>query len=85
MLQHREKLLRQKFGPNLTPLTHRLGFCGIMGETVVSREYYTRLIHECEQAIDDARHAIFHGAVANSFFVIFDSQVRCHRPYVSSS
>jgi Cytosolic domain of 10TM putative phosphate transporter len=75
-VQHREKSLREKHGDKFTPLTHRTGWCGICGARVESRRHYLAEIRRCESQIDEERHKTFNTAVANSFFVIFDSQAR---------
>lgn len=88
-MQHREeraaeRQLRPRYGDawrthrreaDVAPLTHRTGFCGCVGERVASRQHYLDAIERCEASIDKARHDTINGAIANSFFVIFDSQV----------
>jgi Cytosolic domain of 10TM putative phosphate transporter len=75
-VQHREKLLREKHGDMFAPLTHRTGWRGVWGPRVESRRHYLAEIWRCEAQIDEERHRTFNTSVANSFFVIFDSQAR---------
>jgi hypothetical protein len=80
-----EKQLRPRYGDawrkhhgeaKYQPLTHQVGgFCGYFGRTVNSQQFYQEEIANCEEAIDRARNDIFTSGIANSFFVIFDSQV----------
>ena len=79
-VQHREALARKEaenggkpFEPVMLRIGGRFG-CG--GKVKNAREHFEHEIKLCEGEIDTQREKVYNEDVAQSFFVIFNSQVR---------